>query len=363
MFYICRAPDIAVAGEGDRGETQHAYDNYLRMWAENERQGFDGVFLSEHHFGMGLSPSPHLLLAALSQRTTRMRLGVMSTALPLHDVRRVVEEFGMLDYLSHGRLEIGIGPGAGTLEATVSGLDPADVRPRYASGADVVDQYLSGSLITHQDAFVNLVDVPVGPQMRQDRPTVWVTATSEGSFRWAAARGYKVCTSWLPTADVAALNAAYHEAAAESGRRSGAADLGVRRRVFVAPSDAEAEDIVARADDALRTGREPLLFRRANAGGASASRPTTAASSRMNEPADIIVGSPRTVIERLTEQVMTAGIGHVLFFTDFKRFDLDDLARCHELIGQHVIPALKHLQAPGAPGGEMAPCWNAGSSL
>jgi alkanesulfonate monooxygenase SsuD/methylene tetrahydromethanopterin reductase-like flavin-dependent oxidoreductase (luciferase family) len=346
MFYICRVPGLAAAGEGDRNETQRAYDSYLQLWADNEHQGFDGVFLSEHHFGSGLSPSPHVLLAALSQRTSRMRLGVMSSALPLHDVRRLVEECGMLDYLSHGRLEIGIGPGAGTVEATMAGLDAQEVRPRYASGTDVLDQYLSGVLITHQDAFNNLVDVPIAPQMRQAHPPVWVTATSERSFRWAAAHGYKVCTSWLPTAEVAKLSTAYYLTASEAEVPCGPDDLGVRRRVFVAPGDAEARDIVARADDAMRGDREKLLVNRRAAGSAGDSAPVSAAARRFNEPDDIIIGTPQTVAEQLTEQVKTTGIGNVLFFTDFKRFDHEDLVRCHELIGAHVIPALQSVTPP-----------------
>lgn len=249
----------------------------------------------------------------------------------------------MLDYLSHGRLEIGIGPGAGTLEASISGLDAEDARPRYISAADVLDQYLRGTRITAQNAFVNLVDVPVAPQMRQTHPRVWVTATSESSVRWAAGRGYNVCTSWLPVADVAALSTAYHNAAAEAGRRSGPESLGVRRRVFVASSDAEAHDIVESVEDG-RDDRARSLRDLQNLATAGKSAPApTRASSHYNQPDDIIVGSPESVTERLAEQVKATGIGNVLFFTDFKRFDHQDLVRCHDIIGTHVIPALRSL--------------------
>jgi alkanesulfonate monooxygenase SsuD/methylene tetrahydromethanopterin reductase-like flavin-dependent oxidoreductase (luciferase family) len=344
MFYIPRVRHLAVAGEGDTRETQQAFDRYLQLWADNEQRGCDGVFLSEHHFlGISISPLPHLLIAALSQRTSRLRLGVMSSALPLHDARQLVEECGMLDYLTHGRLEIGIGPGAGTIEAGMAGLDTADVRPRYTSGADLLDKYLGGSRVTHQDAFYNLVDVPVVPQMRQVQPPVWVSATSESSYRWAAARGYKVCTSWLPTAEVAELSAVYHLAASEAGLSSGPDSLGLRRRVFVAPTDTEARDIVARAEN-------PMTLARTNPpSGDQTTAPTTgfasiasaATNPHYNQPDDIIVGSPETVTERLVEQVKATGIGNVLLFTDFRVFDHQALVRCHDLIGAHVIPALR----------------------
>jgi alkanesulfonate monooxygenase SsuD/methylene tetrahydromethanopterin reductase-like flavin-dependent oxidoreductase (luciferase family) len=348
MFYIPGVRHLAVAGEGDRDETQQAFDRYLQLWADNEQRGCDGVFLSEHHFlGFSLSPLPHLLLAALSQRTSRLRLGVMSSALPLHDVRELLEECGMLDYLTHGRLEIGIGPGAGTIEAGLAGVDTQDVRPRYASGADLLDKYLSGSLITHQDAFYNLVDVPIAPQMRQTHPPVWVTATSESSYRWAAARGYKACTSWLPSAEVAELSAVYHSAAADARRPSGPDSLGLRRRVFVAPTDTEARDIVEGSDMPMAFARERLLQRNPNTAAAlDSARSGAAAHARYNQPDDIIVGSPETVTEQLAEQIKATGIGHLLFFTDFKLFDHQDLVRSHDLIGAHVIPALRPLNPP-----------------
>jgi alkanesulfonate monooxygenase SsuD/methylene tetrahydromethanopterin reductase-like flavin-dependent oxidoreductase (luciferase family) len=350
MFYIPGVRHLAVAGEGDRDETQQAFDRYLQLWADNEHRGCDGVFLSEHHFiGVSLSPSPHLLIAALSQRTSRLRLGVMSSALPLHDVRRLVEECGMLDYLSHGRLEIGIGPGAGTIEAGFAGVDPQEVRPRYTSGADLLDKYLSGSRVTHQDVFYNLVDVPIVPQMRQTHPPVWVTATSEGSYRWAAARGYKVCTAWLPTADVAELSVVYHSAATDAGLRSGPDKLGVRRRVFVAPTDTEAHDIAKRCADQMLRALDKMLQNSENAGRALGSVPSAGAvlaNPRFNQPDDIIVGSPQTVTEQLAEQVKTTGIGNLLFFTDFKLFDHQDLVRSHDLIGTQVIPALRSLTPP-----------------
>jgi alkanesulfonate monooxygenase SsuD/methylene tetrahydromethanopterin reductase-like flavin-dependent oxidoreductase (luciferase family) len=269
----------------------------------------------------------------------------MSSALPLHNVRQLVEECGMLDYLTHGRLEIGIGPGAGTIEAGLDGLEVQDLRPRYASGADLMDKYLSGSRITHQDAFYNLVDVPIAPQMRQTHPPVWVTATSESSFQWAAARGYKVCTSWMATAEVAQLSSVYHAAANSAGLVSGPDSLGLRRRVFVAPTDAEARDIVEGSDNPTALARMLQSNQKAAAAISSATS-GAAANTRYNQPDDIIVGSPETVTEQLAEQIKATGIGNLLFWADFRLFDHQHLVRSHDLIGAHVIPELRSLTAP-----------------
>ncbi len=76
-------------------ETQQVFDRSLRLWADNEHRGCEGVFFGEHHFGgLNFNPSPHLLISALSQRTSHLRLGVMGSVLPLHDVRRLAEDAG-----------------------------------------------------------------------------------------------------------------------------------------------------------------------------------------------------------------------------------------------------------------------------
>ena len=73
--------------------------------------GFEGIFFSEHHFGGSFSASPNLLIATVAARTRRLRLGVMGVVLPYYHPVRVIEEMGLLDYLTGGRLELGTAVG------------------------------------------------------------------------------------------------------------------------------------------------------------------------------------------------------------------------------------------------------------
>jgi alkanesulfonate monooxygenase SsuD/methylene tetrahydromethanopterin reductase-like flavin-dependent oxidoreductase (luciferase family) len=66
------APEVAAAH----------FAAYLDLWQDAEALGFEGIFFSEHHFGPGYSPSPHLLIATLAPRTRTLRLGVMGVVLP-----------------------------------------------------------------------------------------------------------------------------------------------------------------------------------------------------------------------------------------------------------------------------------------
>src|SRR3974390_1537276 len=100
---------------------QASFNAYLKLWCKCEEWGFDGLAFAEHHFNpISLAPSPHLLIASVAARTAPITLAPMASVLPLHDMRRNMEEIGMLNYLTKGRFEPGIGPGAGPHEAIMS---------------------------------------------------------------------------------------------------------------------------------------------------------------------------------------------------------------------------------------------------
>src|SRR4051812_46837458 len=88
-----------------------------------ERLGFHEAWFAEHHHAdYGLLASPNLIIAALAQRTPTLRLGNLVNVLPLHDPMRLAEECAMLDILTEGRLNVGLGRGA-LKDNTKHGLD------------------------------------------------------------------------------------------------------------------------------------------------------------------------------------------------------------------------------------------------
>src|SRR5271157_4921937 len=117
LFEFFRAPtdkDVLIpkpCANVTPSDVARQFASYSDMWTRAEDYGFEGVFFSEHHFGPGYSPSPNLLIAALAPRTRTLRLGVMGVVLPYYQPWRVVEEIGMLDHLTGGRLEIGTSSG------------------------------------------------------------------------------------------------------------------------------------------------------------------------------------------------------------------------------------------------------------
>lgn len=87
----------------------HNYQQHLDEMEYCEHLGFEGVVFNEHHYSAyGTMPSPNLIAAALSRKSSRMKIGVLGNILPLrnHPVR-VAEEYAMLDCISAGRLIAG----------------------------------------------------------------------------------------------------------------------------------------------------------------------------------------------------------------------------------------------------------------
>jgi alkanesulfonate monooxygenase SsuD/methylene tetrahydromethanopterin reductase-like flavin-dependent oxidoreductase (luciferase family) len=90
------------------------YRELIDEAVEADRLGFDTLWLAEVHFAprFSIMPAPMMLLAAIAERTTRLRLGLAVNLVPLHHPIRMAEEAAMLDVLSGGRLEFGAGRGA-----------------------------------------------------------------------------------------------------------------------------------------------------------------------------------------------------------------------------------------------------------
>src|SRR4249919_3065763 len=124
------------------------YEERLAAVELFDRAGFHAYHLAEHHgTPLGMAPSPSVFLAAVAQRTKRLRFGPMVYALPLYHPLRLIEEICMLDQMSGGRLDIGFGRGASSTETAFYGLDPAKAQQIYAEGLELVIQGLSKRML------------------------------------------------------------------------------------------------------------------------------------------------------------------------------------------------------------------------
>jgi alkanesulfonate monooxygenase SsuD/methylene tetrahydromethanopterin reductase-like flavin-dependent oxidoreductase (luciferase family) len=322
-------------GRHDPAAIQRHFDWYLELWAATEERGFEGIFFSEHHFGAAYSPSPHLLVASVAQRTTRLRLGVLGVATPYSTPWRIVEEFGMLDHLTGGRFEAGVVSGIPPEYALV-GLKPDEALERHEEILDVLAAALRDGCVTHHGRYWELDDVEVLPRPLQQPLPVWTASRSIESARRAGARGLKVCFGFLSTAELVDLAAAYRDSAAAAGHPAGPEQLAIRRLVNLV------DDPDARAEAKRQTRRDlhDLLVR--SAGDLPPWAALLDAPDFSDGPVsedEFVAGTPSQVTEELLAQCEAVGAGHVVVC--FSPTRPPEIERVHVRFAAEVLPALR----------------------
>lgn len=175
---------------------RHAFWNAVEQAVHAEAVGFDYYWLTEQHFyvEIGHSASPEMVLAALSQRTTRMRLGFGVILLPLHHPFLVAERVATLDVLSRGRADFGCGHGTSPYITEGFGVDAAE-------GREMADESLRAimAMFKHErfEGFEGkhwkLPPRQVVPRpIQRPHPPLWVAASNIDTFVQAADRGFGV---------------------------------------------------------------------------------------------------------------------------------------------------------------------------
>src|SRR6202790_5527758 len=130
------------------------YQARLQIIEAYDRLGFHAYHVAEHHMTpLGMAPSPSIFLAAVAQRTKSLRFGPVVYPLAFHHPLRVAEEICMLDHLSSGRLELGIGRGASPYEMRYYGIDPADAQAIYHEAFAVLMAFMTGRTLSFEGKF------------------------------------------------------------------------------------------------------------------------------------------------------------------------------------------------------------------
>lgn len=133
-----------------------------------EQNGFDSVWIAEHHFtGFGLVGTPSVYAAAIAQRTRRIRIGYGVAVVPLHQPLRLAEEIAWVDQLSAGRVMVGFGPGFSADEFAGFGVPLEERHVRLEEGFDVIRRaFVDGTVRPH-------------PFTRPHPPFYWAVSSDE----------------------------------------------------------------------------------------------------------------------------------------------------------------------------------------
>ncbi len=158
-----------------------------------------------------MAPSPGLFLAAATQRTRRIRLGPLVYLLPLYNPLRLVSEICMLDHLSNGRLDLGVGRGVSPFELAYYGVSFMDSREIFEEGLAALIKGLRNDHLEHRGPHYRIDRAPMELKpLQRPNPPFWYGVTSPESVSFAARHGMHM-VGLGPIAMVKGMTTQYRE--------------------------------------------------------------------------------------------------------------------------------------------------------
>jgi alkanesulfonate monooxygenase SsuD/methylene tetrahydromethanopterin reductase-like flavin-dependent oxidoreductase (luciferase family) len=336
IFDWVEASDALSPGE--------VYAHKLEMAAAADRAGFHGLYLAEHQgTPLSIDASPSLLLSAVFQRTKRLRAGALTFCLPWYDPYRFYNEVCMLDQLSGGRLELGVGRGVSPIESLIFNLkDVEESRERYRETLEAFFTACNSPLLNFKGPRYEYRDVELyNKPVQRPYPPLWFPSSNRDSIEFTARHGYHTALI-AKNADSKYLFDQYREIwerhKGDLNRHNAhvaAPFLAKTQHIVVAESFLEAERIGLGAYEAWK-GHMHHLTRKHG-------RPDAMKLEPYNEESvqRLIVGPPNTVLEKVQEAIAATGMNYMLCIFSFGNLAPQAALRSLELFAAEVMPRLK----------------------
>jgi alkanesulfonate monooxygenase SsuD/methylene tetrahydromethanopterin reductase-like flavin-dependent oxidoreductase (luciferase family) len=336
--HVTRPPGVSL---------RELYEDRIALLRKADAAGFRGYHLAEHHgHALSATPSQTLFLSAVARETERLRLGLLVACLPLHHPVRLVEEICMLDQLSGGRLDLGVGRGISPFEHRLFGHDPDESRDRFAELLPMVVRGLStGRMDSAGSAHYDFpeIELPVEP-LQRPYPPMWAA----GNVEAAARNGLNVVSGAPVTAE---LRARYDTLWAESRREPdhlnphvAAPIVGSSQYVCIADTDEEAQRIGERALGVLAAflarsiGREPPHLQDP----ARPEPPTPLVKAiQSRAPGVLVCGTAETVRDHYVRYAAEGGVNYIVINVPFGDMTRSEAERTLDAFVAEVMPAVR----------------------
>jgi natural product biosynthesis luciferase-like monooxygenase protein len=177
----------------DCSEEQY-YKNFFEEVNYAEDLGFDSIWIGEHHFCRYICPAPQIVAAAIAQRTKKLRIGTAIVLLPHHDPIRLAEDYALVDLLSGGRLDFGVG--RGFIKATYDGFNQSmsESRERFNESLELIELAWRQPTFSYEGKFYQAKEVTILPRPLQkpSPPIFMAAAVSPESFVAAGEKGHSI---------------------------------------------------------------------------------------------------------------------------------------------------------------------------
>lgn len=318
------------------------YDERIRMVQAAEEAGFYCYHLAEHHATpLGMAPSPSLFLTAAARETSTIHLGPLVYLLPTYNPMRLIEEICMLDHLSHGRLEVGIGRGASPFELKALGYEHGLAREMFAESLEVILAGLTQDRLTHNGKYYQYDNAPIEIRpYQQPHPPLWYAASNPESVIWTAKNAINMLNGgaapsaksnidlyWLTWSD-------FKDDLARINSNVTAPRVGLNRQIFVADSDEEAYEIARAAHEVWSVSFVKLWHEFGD----------THLDSRTDfdkacNGGSVIVGSPDTVRRIVGEHFEQSGGNYMMGAFAWGGLTIEQTLHSIDLFAREVMPA------------------------
>ncbi len=330
---------------------QEVYVSGLEQMLAAEALGYTSVWIAEHHFNdYGLCPSPPVLASFVAARTTTLRLGMGVSLLPLHHPVDLAEQLAVLDVVSGGRLDVGIGRGGTLQDYQTFQSDRGDSRARVEEGIALMRGAWGGAPFDFHGRFHSAERLRVRPRPTQrPHPPLFIAANSEDSVLSAARLGLPTLSSFfVPVGELRKRHLVYREAGLAAGRPLSEIEELERRSwgmrvVHVAPDH----------DEALRAIEAPFMgyqrrmsILRSDATGGSVPGSFDRSLLRLREFREYLadgwalVGTPDEVRDDLQKFREATGYERVLLVMALPGLDTGRALRSMRLFAEEVAPAM-----------------------
>jgi alkanesulfonate monooxygenase SsuD/methylene tetrahydromethanopterin reductase-like flavin-dependent oxidoreductase (luciferase family) len=326
------------------------FDERLDFAQACDEAGFYCLHIAEHHSSpLNSVPAPGVWLSAVARATKTLRIGPLVYLLPLYSPLRLAEEICILDHLSKGRLEVGVGRGVSPYEVGFHNIDHDKSRDIFMDAYACLVEALTHDEFSYKGPHYeyNNVPMPLRP-LQQPFPAIWYGSSNTIGSTWAGEQGFHFASNGpveRAAENIAAFRAGLEKRGAPAHPKPefpGGTAIGMLRHVVVAETDAEAERI---ARPAIEHHANSLNWLRSRHG-------DTEYTKRLNihrhtgfedwqKMGMVVAGSPDTVIREITRQAGVAGINYLISYMFFGTMTLADAKGSLALFRDEVMPALE----------------------
>lgn len=302
------------------------YDEMLEQVRWAEALGYGSFWFGEHHFDFfGVIPSPPTLMSIAAKCTEKIRLGVAVCLLPYRNPIFVAEEYAMIDVLSGGRLDFGVG--RGTPPELVGFGVKEDNRDLLVESLEVVKMAWREGKISYKGKYhqIDGVSLNVAP-LQKPTPPLFFAALSEGSYRVAGEKGYPILgipyASCKTIAELKEKVALYKDTLAGCGHNPEDFDVVQCFHTHVAETDEEAQRNAEKAMSIYFSARLHI-------------RPRD--YDELYRDRMVMVGDPKRCIEHI-EEIRDTGTNYIIFMMNFAALEQKKILASMEIMAKEVIP-------------------------